>query len=199
MNPLMRNMVSRITSAMERDASLDDLKNIYTRLEQRREEVIESFVGYKRRNGRDERNFNFNASQVTGLKWNLHEPDGEDKIDWLHHAKGMALRIEQFHSHTMHKNPNPEWKAGRHAYAGDTRAPRSKEEQAWLIAEDRYTKLSHKIHHKKKNLKRRKTHKKRGKHATPHAGEMPKVLLKRPVYTETRTQPLPRFPRFPVD
>ena len=136
---MMDSTVSRIESAIETGGSLELNMTLWRKLKESREEVIENFVLYKRR--KDEKYFNFSASQVRGLDFDLHEPTEEDIIDWLHAAKGLAMRIEQFHSHTMHKNPNPEWKEGRHAYEGDNRAPRSEKEQNWLVAEDRYTKM----------------------------------------------------------
>ena len=31
----------------------------------------------------------------------------EEMMNWLRHAKGVAMRIEQFHSHANKKNPAP--------------------------------------------------------------------------------------------
>ena len=154
-SPLMRNTVNEITSALEEgNVSLEFMRTIYTELKHKREDVIEAFVVYKRSNGRDEKNFNFSASQVTGMPWTLREPEEKDDKGWLHFAKGVALRIEQFHSHTMHKNRNPGWKPGRRVYEGDTRVPRTIEEQEWLVAEDRYTKITNRLRRKGKGKKR---------------------------------------------
>ena len=88
--------------------------------------------------------------------WTKQETTEEEMMNWLRHAKGVAMRIEQFHSHANKKNPTP-----KHVYEDLTGRPnRSAEEEAWLIEEDKY---SHMLAVRERNKRRRTNAKGKGK------------------------------------
>lgn len=74
----------------------------------------------------------------------LHFPDpqtAEDRREWCLYAKKIVLEIESFHSHVMRKNPQP--KHGENSK--DTRDDRTREEQAWLLEQDKAHRIRKKL------------------------------------------------------
>ena len=133
-------------------------------LVQARETAIEDLVRLKH----TYENHTFSARDV--IIFDLEFPDGSDQGDWLAYVKKAAMRIEQFRSHALRQNPNPQ-KARKEGAREDDRPLRSDNEQAWLQAEDQLSKKGHKKHSGKQQVKKGKKPRKRSKKGPSGKGE----------------------------
>jgi len=182
-----------------------------------RETAISDFVHLKKKYDKM-----FTADKV--IIFELEFPDGSDIGEWLAYVKKAAMRIEQFRSHALRRNPDPR-KPRKPGARIDERDARDPIEQEWLAAEDQLTKQRGKKHkhpkkegeHEKKRKPRRKHTKKGPKHGIPaHDHSRPPVRDGKPMpvtpantgiapfkRTDSRQPPravgsrLPAFPEFP--
>lgn len=154
---------------------------------------FEKFVEYKRE--RDQTDFDI--SKIKGTrKMELFPPRSSRSSvpHWLHHAKKVAMKVEQFISHTARKNPNPpesrqDETTGKpdREYKKDHRHNRTEHEQMWLTVEDELSKLT--------NRKKRAKH--GGRKAVPEPDMPPpneRAFAGRPYQTAKRLSSSAAYP-----
>lgn len=129
-------------------------------------------------------------SQETFREIELHFPDAqtsEDRREWCLYAKKVALEIERFHSHVMRKNPHP--KHGDNPK--DVRDDRTREEQAWLLEQDKV----HRIRRKLIYLSKKEHEMGDNQRPEPHKRGKERVNRKRKSKMHpSGAQPIPSFP-----
>ena len=164
---VLRDTIKKINHHLETNAgSVHDTEVIRNNIEAARNRAIDEFVARKR-----ERRPEFKHSDVRGLYILVEkfEPR-EDLKNWLWNAKSAAYEVEQFMSHTLRKNPHPRSKKGKEPPYDPSREERSSQEQAWLVAEDKYCKVTS----SKRKSKGKKG--KKGKKDKARAEEVPEYL-----------------------
>ena len=139
----LRHIVNSIKGLKEEwnDRSASD---VMTELVNARENAISEFVHQKRKY-----NKSFSPGDVGFME--LEFPDGSDKKEWLGYVKKVAMRIEQFRSHVLRRNPNPR-KPRKPNAREDYRPERTEQEQEWLVAEDILVK--HQTKEEKKRMRK---------------------------------------------
>ena len=161
----LRDTINKINQHLE-SGGVHDTEAIRRSIEAARKRAIDAFVARKQ-----ERRSGFNHNDVRGLYAQVRPfESGENLENWLWNAKTAAYEVEQFMSHTLRKNPHPRSKKGKEPPYDPSREERSSQEQAWLVAEDKYCKVTS----SKRKSKGKKG--KKGKKDKARAEEVPEYL-----------------------
>lgn len=165
----LKNVLTKIYKCWDEEFTENDLQKIKNGIDIIKKSTFQQFVEYKKNfdktknytiddiKGKDRLELVNPPTRTSGLSDQEYSHKGRD---WLHQAKGVAIRVEHFRSHVLRRNPHPTT-----PLKGDDtqRAKRSEDEQAWVRAEDVVNKLLSKKRKRENRKKKRKMMKKKGK------------------------------------
>ena len=165
----LKNVLTKIYKCWEERFTENDLQKIKIGINTIKQNTFQQFVEYKKNfdktkdytiddiKGKDRLELVNPPTRTSGMSDEEYSHNGKE---WLHQAKGVAIRVEHFRSHVIRRNPHPTT-----PLKGDDthRSERSEAEQAWVLAEDVVNKLLAKQRKRENRKKKRKTTKKKGK------------------------------------